>query len=271
MSIADCRLPIHYPTFVAPGSLKARLPVKCRRIKAVLRPNPDQHSAFGIRHSAISSGFTLLEVMIAILIMSIAMAIAFQTFSAVTRAWSGARVLIDKVHHGDFVMGQLTAALRSMSISTNAPEKYGFRIENNSEGEGEHTICWVTDSGAFMPPGEICGHTRHRIEVGAGRDDDGIEGLVVTVWPYLADEEEVKKGSWLVSESIKGLRCRIYDTKEGEEGWTDQWEYSNAIPGLVEITLYAEPPEEYGDPVEFRQLIEIPLGPPVTNKLTEAK
>jgi prepilin-type N-terminal cleavage/methylation domain-containing protein len=229
-------------------------------------------SLIGNRQSAIANGFTLLEVMIAIVILAIAMAVAFQTFSAVTRAWSGARVLMDKAHHGDFVLGQLTSALRSMAFFETAPEKYAFRIENNSSGEGSHTISWVTGSSAFIPPGEeVYAHGLHRIEVGGGEDEDGIEGLVVTVWPYLADEEKVEKKSWFVSENIKGLSCKVYDTKEDEEGWRDDWEYSNAIPGLIEITLYTDPVEEHGDPVEFRQLIEIPLGPPVTNVIQEAR
>lgn len=224
------------------------------------------------------NGFTLLEVMIAVVILAIAMTIAFQTFSAVTRAWTGARATMDKLHHGDFVLGQLTASLRSMFMidlkaeGKSKPEVYAFRIENNSAGEGEHTISWVTASSAFIPPGDQAySHGLHRIEVGGGTDEDGVDGLVVTVWPYLADEEKVKKKSWFVSENIKGLSCKIYDTKEGEEGWKDIWEYSNAIPGLIEITLYAEPAKEYDGPVEFRQLIEIPLGPPVTNEVSKAK
>jgi type II secretion system protein J len=221
--------------------------------------------------SKLRSGFTLLEVMIAIVILAIAMTVAGQLFASVTKAWTGARLVMDRTHHGDFVLGQLTAALRSMSMSTNAPEKYGFRIENNSEGDGEHTISWVTDSGAFMPPGDAYAHGRHRIEVGAGQDEDGEEGLLVTVWPYLAKEDEVEKKSWLVSENITGLRCQLYDSKPDEERWRDDWEYSNAIPGLIEITLYAEPLREDDDPVEFRQLIEIPLGPAVTNEVSEAK
>lgn len=216
-------------------------------------------------------GFTLLEVMIAIVILAIAMTVAGQLFSSVTKAWTGARTVMDKAHHGDFVLGQLTAALRSMSFSSNAPEKYAFRIENNSVGKGEHSISWVTDSGAFMPPGEAYGRGRHRIEVGAGENDDGVEGLVVTIWPYLADEEKVEKKHWFVSENIKGLSCKAYDTKEGQAGWTDRWEYSNAIPGLIEITLYAEPSKKDADPVKFRQLIEIPLGLPVTNDVSEVK
>ncbi len=232
---------------------------------------PHHSTVPSFHHSKSRSGFTLLEVMIAIVILAIAMTVAGQLFSSVTKAWTGARTVMDKAHHGDFVLGQLTAALRSMPFSSTAPEKYAFRIENNSVGEGEHTISWVTDSSAFMPPGEAYGRGRHRIEVGAGENDDGVEGLVVTVWPYLADEEKVEKRHWFVSENIKGLSCKVYDTKEGQEGWTDRWEYSNAIPGLVEITLYAEPSKKDADPIKFRQILEIPLGPPVTNDVSEAR
>jgi prepilin-type N-terminal cleavage/methylation domain-containing protein len=215
-------------------------------------------------------GFTLLEILIAMVILSIALTVAWQTFSTATRAWTGGRELMDKIHHGDFILTQLAASLRSMAFFDSAPDKYTFRMENNPAGYGEHTISWVTASGAFIPPGEVFQHGLHRIEIGGGRDEDGTEGLVVTVWPHLADEDEVTKKSWFVSENIKGLRCRVYDTKKDSEGWKDAWEYTNAIPGLIEITLYAEPVEEYGDPVEFRQLIEIPLGPPVTNVVSEA-
>jgi hypothetical protein len=211
--------------------------------------------------------------MIAVVILAIAMTIAFQTFSAVTRAWTGARSVMDKMHHGDFVLGQMSSALRSMVFfKETAPEKYAFRMENNSTGKGKHTISWVTASSAFIPPGEeVYSHGLHRIEVGGGTDEDGVDGLVVTVWPYLADEEKVEKKSWFVSENIKGLSCQVFDTHDGEEGWKDTWEYSNAIPGLIEITLYAEPAKEYDEPVEFRQIIEIPLGPPVTNAVSEAR
>ncbi|MFA7369353.1 MAG: prepilin-type N-terminal cleavage/methylation domain-containing protein [Kiritimatiellales bacterium] len=216
-------------------------------------------------------GFTLLEVLISMVILAIAMTVAWQTFSTATRAWTGGRETLDKIHHGDFVIGQLASALRSMAFFDSKPEKYAFRMENNPSGYGKHTISWVTGSSAFIPPGEAFAHGLHRIQVGGGEDEDGTEGLVVTVWPYLADEEKVEKKSWFVSENIKGLSCKVYDTKDGEEGWKDIWDYSNKIPGLVEITLYAEPAEKHDRPVEFRQLIEIPLGPPVTNIVSEAK
>lgn len=212
------------------------------------------------------NGFTLLEVMIAIVILVIAMTIAWQTFSSVTRAWTNARKLMDNTHHGDFVMTQLASALRSMAFFDSLPEKYGFRMEDNSSGEyGEHSISWVTASSAFVPRGEFAEHGLHRIEVGAGKDEEGNEGLLVTVWSHLADEEDIEKKSWVVSENIKGLTCHVYNQEE--EDWDTEWEDTNSIPGLIHITLYADPMEKYGDPIEYHQLIEIPLGPQVTNEV----
>jgi len=208
-------------------------------------------------------GFTLLEIMISIVILAIAMTIAWQTLSSTTRAWTSARKMLDGTHHGDFVMTQLSSALRSMAFFDSAPEKYGFRLENKSGEYGEHSISWVTDSSAFVPRGAGFEHGLHRIQIGAGRDDDGNEGLMVSIWPYLADEEEIEKKSWVISEAVKGLSCQVYNLKD--ELWEDDWEDTNAIPGLIEITLYAEPADKYDDPIEYRQLIEIPLGPPVTN------
>jgi len=216
------------------------------------------------------SGFTLLEILVSMVILSIALTLAWQTFSTATRAWTSSRKLIDKMHHGDFVLTQLSSALRSMAFFESSKEHYGFRMDNNSAGYGEHSISWVTASKAFIPHGETFEHGLHRIEVGGGTDDDGAEGLTVTVWSHLIDEDEVEKKSWFITDTIKGLSCRIYDTDKDEERWRDEWEYSNAIPGLVEITLYAEAIDEYDDPIEFRQLIEIPLGPPVTNDVSEA-
>ena len=210
-------------------------------------------------------GFTLLEIMISIVILLIALTVAWQTLSSTTRAWTSARKLMDSTHHGDFVMTQLAASLRSMAFFDSSPGKYGFRMDDVSGEYGEHSISWVTASGAFIPRGEFAEHGLHRIEVGAGKDDDGNEGLLVTIWPHLADEEDVEKKSWVISENIKGLTCNVYNLED--ERWDDEWEDTNSIPGLIQITLYADPIRKRDDPIEYHQLIEIPLGPPVTNEV----
>jgi prepilin-type N-terminal cleavage/methylation domain-containing protein len=214
-------------------------------------------------------GFTLLEIMISIVILAIAMTVAWQTFASATRAWTSAREMLDSTHHGDFILTQLSSALRSMAFFESTGSMYGFRMEDTSGDFGEHTISWVTSSQAFIPRGSEFQHGLHRIEVGAGKDDDGNEGLLVSVWQHLADEEKVEKKSWVVSENIKGLTCYVYNIED--EDWDDEWEDTNSIPGLIEITLFAEAPDEDDDPIEYRQLIEIPLGPPVTNEVDSAR
>jgi prepilin-type N-terminal cleavage/methylation domain-containing protein len=220
-----------------------------------------------VRKCPSSSGFTLIEVMVSILILVIAITLAWQTFSSAIRAWTGAQKVTETLHQGDFIMEQLSAALRSMAYFPNSAKHYGFRMENNPDGLGEHTISWVTSHQAFMPRGGSFEHGMHRIEIGAGRIDR-TEGLVVTVWQHMADKDDVKKESWIISETIQGLSCYVYDQRPGEERWTDEWETTNKIPGLIEITLFAEPYEKYGDPIEFKQLIEIPRGPRTTNEVT---
>lgn len=216
-------------------------------------------------------GFTLLEIMIAVVILAIAMTIAWQTFYGATRAWKSAQEMIDSSHHGDFVMTQLSSALRSMAYYEASAKQYGFYMEDNTKGEyGDHTISWVTASKAFMPRGTEFDKGMHRIEIGAGEDDDGNEGLLVSVWRHFVDEEDkIEKQSWVVSDVIKGLSCAVYNPED--EDWDDEWEDTNSIPGLIEITLYADPLEEGDDPIEYRQLIEIPLGPEITNEVDSAQ
>lgn len=214
-------------------------------------------------------GFTLLEILVAIVILAIAMGVAWQTLAGATRAWTSARQMLDQTHHGDFALTQLSAALRSMVFFDSQPERYGFRMERNSEGMGEQTISWVTASRAFLPNGTEFQNGLHRIEIGAGRDDEGHEGLKVSVWRHLApDEERVEKQSWIISEVVQGLRCAVYDPES--EQWDTQWEQTNAIPSLLEITLYAAAPDPTDDPIEYRQLIEIPIGRPITNRVESA-
>ena len=228
-------------------------------------------SAVNIRKSRRArKGFTLLEVLISIVIMLIAITVAWQTFSAATRAWTSARTMIDQSHHGDFVMTQLSSAMRSMAFFPSLPEQYGFRMEDNNDGLGEHTISWVTASDAFLPRGTEFTRGLHRIEIGAGEDDDGNEGLMVSVWRHIVDnDEDIEKQSWVVSDVIQGLSCAVYNIED--EDWDDEWENSNSIPGLVSITLYAESDDEFADPIEYRKLIEIPLGPEITNEVDAAQ
>lgn len=209
-------------------------------------------------------GFTLLEVLAAVAIMALAFAIAWSAFSATVNGWRRGTRLLDQLHRGDYVMEQFVTALRSTASFSSRPEKYGFWLEpHGSDATSADVLSWVTSGTAFLPPDSPLANGLHRIEVSLRRDDRGRPAIAVRAWPHLADEDEtdVRGDYWYVTTEVQGLRCRTYNAEE--KSWDHEWEDTNAVPRLVELTLYLPPVEPFGEPTKLQRLIEIPVAPPL--------
>lgn len=210
------------------------------------------------------AAFTLIEVLVAVAIMAVAFAIVWSTFTAAVNGWQRGTKLLDQLHRGDFVMEQLVIALRSAAFFSNRPDKYGFRLDESGSGESSRdTISWVTSGLAFLPPDSPLANGLHRLEFGLDTDDRGRPAVAIRAWPHLADEEEsdVKGEPWYVSTEVQGFRCRTYNAED--EKWEHEWENTNSVPRLVEITLYLQPFEDYEEPQKLQRLVEIPIAPPL--------
>ena len=212
------------------------------------------------RGKQVNAGFTLLELMVAVVLLVTAMTMIVGTFTAVIKAWRRGDELLQELHHGDFVLDQLVSGLRSAAFFSSAPDKYGFHLEDQSSGPYDNDIIsWVTSGTAFMPKDSPLTKGMHRIEVTVESNDDGEPAVAIRAYPHLADEEDIEEAEpWFVSTEVKGLNCRVYNLEE--EDWMDEWEFTNSLPRLVEITVYLDPLEEFGDPVELKRVVEIPLG-----------
>ncbi|HBA84827.1 MAG TPA: hypothetical protein DCZ95_12100 [Verrucomicrobia bacterium] len=215
------------------------------------------------------SGFTMLELLIALAIMSAAFAIIWSTFSATVRAWTRGSELLDNLHHGDFVMEQMVSALRSAAFFSTAPDKYGFHLKDRGTGrDAADVVSWVTSGTAFLPPDSPLANGLHRITVTIEDNRDGKPSVCVMAYPHLADIDEgsVETEKWFISSEVKGLECQVYNKED--EDWDDEWEDTNSIPRLVQITLYMDPLEKYGDPVKLERLVELPVAPPLDAAVT---
>jgi prepilin-type N-terminal cleavage/methylation domain-containing protein len=217
------------------------------------------------RREALSArGFTLLELLIALSIMTMAMAVVIATFVVTIRAWRRGSELLDELHHGDFVMEQLVSSLRSTAYFYNKPEQYGFWLEDRDDGGyPADRISFVTSGTAFVPRDSPLANGLHRIEISIEENEDGETGVAVRAFPHMVNVEDWEGEAWFVSAQVKGLDCRTFNLVEEE--WDDVWEDTNAIPSLVEITLYMDPIEENKDPITMSRVIEIPLAPVVAN------
>ena len=223
------------------------------------------------REARRNGGFTLLELILAIMILSVMMLLSFFCFDAVVQSWHAGMEMSESMGQADHVIEQLASGLRSAYYpDTGAQlEEYGFQLNDGGEGpEARDSIGWVKIGRALV--GEDCGFadSPHRVNVWVedGRDDD-FKGLMVKSWRVdlqldeFDPDEDVRPVS--ISPRMIGLNCRVLDKdqpeKDEEPNWQDMWDFSNSIPKAVEITLYMEPPKDKDEPMEVKRIIEIPM------------
>ena len=213
------------------------------------------------------AGFSLLEMMVAIVLLVTAFSIIWSTFSATLNAWERGSNLLDGLHTGDFIMEQVECAMRSAAYFDNKPEAYGFWLDDRGGGESSaDEISWVTSGTALLPQESSLANGLHRLSITVEDNDDGKPSLAVKAWPHLADPEKIDDVEpWYISTEITGLDCVVYDIED--EDWTDDWEDTNSIPRLVQLTFYLPPIEKYGKAQTIQRLIEIPIAAPLESAI----
>jgi prepilin-type N-terminal cleavage/methylation domain-containing protein len=215
------------------------------------------------------AGFTLLEILLAVTILSLVATVTFMTFAAATSAWQRGSRLADNLHHGDFVIQQLVMGLRSAyypdGAKGGAPE-YGFWHEDNGEGaSAEDEISWVKLGGALVGRDNAFAETPHRVRFLVTDDEDGDSAAAVIAWrlqgqPEDFDPEDIDPV--FLSKRVVGFNCRAAWELDGdgEIDWLDEWEETNKIPTIVEVSLYVQPPQEDDDPIEVKRVIGLRVG-----------
>lgn len=206
--------------------------------------------------------FTLLEVLLAVMILSIVSTVTFMTFSAATTAWQRGTALVDRLHHGDYVMSQLVMGLRSAYYPEGGVRgEYGFFHEDNGDDENaEDEISWVKLGGALIGSSQNYAGTPHRVRFFLDENENGERSAAVVSWRLDGQTDDFDPDalpSVFLSSRIKGFNCRAAWKldDDGEIDWEDEWTETNRIPSMVEITLYIEPVAERDPPVELKRIV----------------
>ena len=209
-------------------------------------------------------GFTLLEVLLAVSLLAVTATITFMTFSAASTAWQRGTAMVDRLHHGDYVMQQLMVALRSAYFMQEG--LHGFQHTSSGTGtSGSDEISWVKLGGSLIGREQDYAETPHRVRVFIGRDSSGREGIAFTGWRLAGQEDDFDPDTLppvILSERVVGFSCRAaweFDSS-GEIDWMDEWERTNQVPGIVEVTLYLEPVVAGEPPLEMRRVATLPRG-----------
>ncbi len=212
-------------------------------------------------------GFTLLEIMLAVMILAVVSTVTYMTFSTLVKAWSRGSQLTDELNHGDFVIEQMVDALRSAYYpeSLQKDSKYGFWQKDNGDGENaEDEISWVTIGSSLIGRENVYYGSPHRVRLTIEDDEDGDSAIAVRSWRVKGQEKDFDPDDIkpvFLSKEIIGMNCRTaYEMEDGEFDWLDEWEETNKVPRYVEITLYMKPLAEGNDPVEVKRLVHINAG-----------
>lgn len=229
-------------------------------------------------HEMRRAGFTMIEMLAAILILSVMTIVTGVTFTSVINSWKKATLVAERMQTVDYALNQVVAGLRSAYYPPdgNQKDEWGFALIDGGDGESaseSDMIEWTKLGNAIVGDKSTLGETSHRVrmwvEDSRSRDEPG--GLWVRVWNAdLIDtedpdfDEDEYGQEFLLVEDVIGFDCKVQkDSKEvetdGRPKWEEEWATSNQIPYRVKIAFRMKPPEKGDDPLPVLRVVEMPL------------
>lgn len=233
------------------------------------------------------TGFTMVEMVLAISILGIITLLVFYTFDVAVSSWRAGTEFSERINHADFVMDQLVMGLRSAyypDAGRIVPE-YGLQLFDDGNDENAlDTLAWTKIGSSLVGADAPYAGVPHRIELGVmeekgRRSSDTVKGLAYRAWrqdlnPEDFDPEDVEPV--FISPQVIGFNCRMLDPAQAKFDvdksidleWLDVWEgdHSNRIPYVVEVTLYLDNPENEktrrsskSEPLAVRRIVQLPM------------
>jgi len=228
--------------------------------------------------------FTMIEVLLATLLVGILMTLCVLTFQSVTRSWQVSTDYMDKMQRTDYALNQVISGLRSMYYPHDGQQndKYGFVLQDRGDGrdpDRSDVIEWSKQGSAIVGTKNAIKDTVHRVQVMVleeGNRDYEVPIQKTGLYARLcSDAALIPKEDGddtdysfandelyqpiLISDGVIGMNCRVLKTAEDAKGsvrnagendkkkFEDTFAESNAVPYKVELTFFLESPDE-----EFR-------------------
>lgn len=222
--------------------------------------------------------FTMLELLLAVVLLGVLTVVTTMTFQAVTRGWQTSTDYLDKLQHTDAAIDQLVSALKCAYYPSTGEQSYdfGFMLQDNGNGESvrdSDRIEWSKLGSAIVGSKSSVADTVHRIQLRVLEEGDHdwlvpIErtGLYARIKPNakaialssgasesLGFENDELYQPILVADGVVGFDCKVLP-KEPEKGdakqeldtskFEDTYDASNAVPYMVQLTMYVEKKDE---------------------------
>jgi prepilin-type N-terminal cleavage/methylation domain-containing protein len=179
------------------------------------------------------AAFTMLEMMIAITILSLVIAAIYATWTAILRSSKVGLEAAATVQRERMVARMLEDSLTSSLCFVANQKQYGFVAENGSEP----TLSFVARlSKAFPRSGKFGDLDVRRLTFTLQTGPSGSRQLVLRQSPLLMDLDPDEKDNPLVlANNVRELSFQFWDTRMND--WVEEWTQTNQMPKLVMFSL----------------------------------
>ena len=205
------------------------------------------------------SGFTLVEIMIAIGILSLVLAAIYSSWTAILRASKTGLDAAASAQRARITVRVLEDSLGSaQSFAANLPYYY-FDAEN---GDTPILSFVARLSKSFLRSGKFGDMDMRRVTFSVEAAPDGTRQLVLRQNALVMDmDTDEKEHPIVLAKNVKGFEMQFWDTNRNPPDWVDEWAgaKTNQLPKLVMVTLkLADNPHSTRVTEEITRIISLP-------------
>jgi general secretion pathway protein J len=201
-----------------------------------------------------TSGFTLLEIMLAVTILALLIVVVSASWNAGLTGWKRGSQANDRFQRQRIVLETLSELTKSAMLISSQDGLYQIVGE---KGEGADSISFVTGSDLLLPPSESVLTGMRRVAIFMTRDERG--------YPYLAiqnsaalngDNTDIEPVTHVLSADVTGFAVRYRHPKDGT--WEEAWDETALAPSAIEYTVAFGGADKKSKPTIVTTAVELP-------------
>jgi type II secretion system protein J len=181
-------------------------------------------------------GFTLVEILVSMAILSLVVAAIYSSWTAILRASKVGLDAAAAAQRSRIALHMLEDSLSAVELFIRNTDYYGFLAENGSEA----TLSFVARLPKSFPrSGRFGDFDVRRLTYTLEQSPGGEKELVLRQQPLVMDLDEDEANQPLVlARNVKAFAMEFWDTRV--QDWATEWTITNQLPKLIKITLSLE-------------------------------
>jgi prepilin-type N-terminal cleavage/methylation domain-containing protein len=203
------------------------------------------------------AGFTLMEILLAVAILSIVITAVYNTWNAALTAWRRGTDASEVFQRQRVVMDVLAELTQSAVFFTASAPLYTV-VGTKNPGLGD-SVSFVTASESYLPPSELSDAGMRRVTISVEEDQYRRTYLAIVNQPALRPDDLSAEPlqAHVVSMDVSGFFVRYLDPRDGS--WSDKWDDPSVPPLAMEYTVVFGHQGDRLPPVVVTRAVDIPV------------